>query len=70
MSESPSLFRIRRDVAVTMARTVVEKTIFNQSTYHEGIVPSHDPMNGFGANWAFWSYLLGIFETRAQGKGP
>lgn len=53
-----------------MAKTVVEKTLFDQSTYHEGIVPSQDPMNGFGSSVAFWAYLLGIFEGRLENIDP
>lgn len=66
MLDNPTLYKIRRDVAIAMALTVIEKTGFSQSTYHEGIVPSQDPMDGFGSSLAFWAYLLGIVEARLE----
>ena len=70
MPGTPTLYQIRRDVAIAMARTVVEKTGFSQSTYHEGIVPSKDPMEGFGSSLAFWAYILGIVEGRLENTNP
>ena len=57
---------VRRDVAIAMARTVVEKTGFSQRNYTEDIVPSEDPLDGFGASLAFWGYILGLVEARLE----
>lgn len=59
---------VRRDVAVAMAQTIVEKTFFDRSTYTEEIVPKNPPTAGFKARPAYWSYLLGIVEGRLDQK--
>ncbi len=70
MSDTPTLYQIRRHVAIAMARTVIEKSGFSQSTYHEGIVPSKDPMDGFGSSIPFWAYILGVVEGRLENTNP
>ncbi|WP_299822966.1 hypothetical protein [uncultured Jannaschia sp.] len=49
-----------------MARTIIDKTPFTQNNYTEDIVPSSEPMAGFGARLPFWSYILGIVEHRLE----
>jgi hypothetical protein len=70
MSNGQDTLKVRLDVGLAMRAAVIDHTGFDKDTYHEGIVPSKEPMDGFEANMSAWSGILGVVEGRLEATDP
>lgn len=61
---------VRRDVAMAVGQTIVEESPFERNNFTWDIIPAKEPMAGFGASTAFWSYVLGVVKGRLHRKYP
>jgi hypothetical protein len=62
--------KVRLDVGLAMRAAVIAHTGFDKYSYHEGIVPSKEPMDGFEANVSAWSGILGVVEGKLEATDP